>query len=121
MSAKDPWPWPADTPTERARRVARSYRDALQRHAPEECEQLDERTRKLGQGWIIPAILTVDPDDLLTRFQAGDYCGVRAKTISEWRQRGLKVTPTPDGDRYRVGDLIEYQAELRRKRISRAS
>lgn len=121
MSVKDPWPWPADTLTDRARRVARSYRDALQQHAPEACEQLDERTRKLGQAWIIPAILTVQPDDLLTRFQAADYCGVKAKTISEWRQRGLVVTPTPDGDRYKVEHLINYQAELRRKRISRAS
>lgn len=116
----DLWPWPADTLTDRARRIARSYRDALFTADPQRCRQLDEQATHLGQGWVVPRILTVQPDDLLTRWQAADYAGVKAKTITEWRRRGLKVTATPDGDRYRVADLIDYQAERRRNRIRTA-
>ena len=118
---KDLWPWPADTPTDRARRVARSYRDALYGLDPQLCGRMDAQCAHLGQGWIVPSVLTVQPDDLLTRWQAADYCSVRVNTITKWKARGLAVTETPDGDRYRVGDLIEYQAELRRKRITPAS
>lgn len=113
----DLWPWPADTPTDRARRIARSYRDALHAVDPDRCARLDAEATRLGQGWVVPQIVTVAPDDLLTRWQAAEFCQVRAKTITEWRRRGLRVTPTPDGDRYRVADLIAYQAELRRKRL----
>jgi hypothetical protein len=117
----DPWPWPADTPTERARRIARSYRNALHDKDSARCEQLDIQAAELGQGWVVPRILTVEPDDLLTRWEAAEYCDVKVKTISEWRRRGLVVTPTPDGDRYRVADLIAYQAQIRQRRTARGS
>lgn len=121
MTTRDLWPWPADTPTDRARRIAQSYRNALHKIDPVSCEQLDAQARVVGQGWIVPQILTVQGNDLLTRWEAADYCGVKAKTISEWRQRGLKVTSTPDGDRYRVDDLIAYRAQIRQRRVPGSS
>ena len=34
ISVSDPWPWSGDTPAEKARRVARSYRDRLDSLTP---------------------------------------------------------------------------------------
>lgn len=114
----DPWPWPGDTQTERARRIARSYRDALNARDPDECTVLDQRATDLGQGWIVPKVQTVELDDLLTAELAADFAGVRVRTIDMWRSRGLAVIRTPDGPRYRPRDILDYQAERRKRRIA---
>jgi hypothetical protein len=112
----DPWPWPADTPLDRARRVARTYRDTLAAHQPEVCRRLDGTATTLGQGWIVPRPLTWNTDDLLDAAAVADMCDIRPSTVDQWRRRGLHVTGTPDGPRYRVADVLRYQADRRRKR-----
>jgi hypothetical protein len=112
----DPWPWPADTPTERARRVARAYRDAYLAVAPEPCRDLDQRVQALGQPWIVPAVAQFTDDDLLTVDELADFCGVRPGTIDQWRARGLSSVDTPDGRRFLIRDVLEYQAQTRRRR-----
>ena len=113
----DPWPRRADSPLDRARTVARSYREALLRASPETCLGIDVRFIELGQTWIAPDIAQYEPDDLLTPRQAAMFCHVRPATLPVWRRRGLRVTTTPDGLRYRVADLLEYQAGQRRRRL----
>lgn len=113
----EPWPWPADTPLDRARRVAQSYREALLARVPDLCGQLDRRMVQLGQGWVAPQLDRYHELDLLTVLEAAEYCQVQVKTIYEWRRRGLRITDTPDGARYRVGHLREYRAQRRIRRV----
>lgn len=112
----DPWPWPGDTPVERARRIARSYRDALLAAEPDTCTALDARAARLGQGWITPKPLAYHDDDLLTAPEVATMCDVQPGTVDQWRKRGLPVTTTPDGPRFLVRDVLAYHAEKRRKR-----
>jgi hypothetical protein len=113
----DPWPWPADSPLDRARRVATTYRQALETHAPGLCAQLDDKCRKLGQAWVLPTAVYED-DDLLTTELAADYLNVRPRTVDEYRRRGLPATSTPDGPRYRVADIRSWVTARRRNRKS---
>lgn len=113
----DPWPWPQDSIVDRARRVAASYRHALADHAPTVCEQLDEQSRRLGQGWVLPAPVYED-NDLLDTDLAADYLHVQPRTVDEYHRRGLRATSTVDGVRYRVGDLKEFVRDRRKRRIA---
>jgi hypothetical protein len=114
----DRWPWPADTPLDRARRVAGAYRDALLEADPAGCAALDERAVALGQGWVVPQPATVALDDLLTAEQAAVYAQVGVRTLDEWRRRGLVAVTTADGVRYRPRDLHEFEANRRARRVA---
>ncbi|GAA1962044.1 helix-turn-helix domain-containing protein [Amycolatopsis minnesotensis] len=116
----DPWPWPGDSPLDRARRVARTYREALLRDAPETCAELDDRCRELGQSWVVPKPLTFGQDDLLDADEVADMCDVRPGTVRQWRRRGLPTVDTVDGVRYRVADVLAYHADRRIRRANMA-
>lgn len=113
---KDPWPYPGDSFADRLKRVARLYRDKLDEEAPEACAELDAVVTKLGHGWIKPKLTTFDLDDPLTVDQIADWCGVQPHTVDVWHTRGLKATQTPDGVRYCMRDVLDYHADLRRRR-----
>ena len=115
-----PWPWPGDTPLDRARRVARTYRDNLNNLDPALCAQLDQRCRDLGQGWIEPQALAHGPDDLLTAEEVADMCNVQPSTVRQWKHRGLPVVTTVDGPRYRTGDVLTYHSERRVRRANKS-
>jgi hypothetical protein len=102
---------------ERARRVGRSYRDALAERDPERCGYLDRRMTALGQRWVVPRRVTYEPDELLTVGAVAEMCDVQRGTVAQWRRRGLVVTATPDGTRYRVSDVLAYHARLRQRRV----
>lgn len=106
----------ADTPLDKARTVARSYREALRMHMPELCERLDQHMVSIGQPWVMPAVHQYELGELLTVSEAADYCQVAEKTIYEWRRRGLEITPTVDGTRYKVEHLLDYRAARRIRR-----
>jgi hypothetical protein len=116
----DPWPWPADTPLDRARRIASEFRDALSTRDPEEAARMEDRAVALGQGWIKPKVVQFEDDELLTFQEAADYCSVRPRTVDMWRSRGLEVVQTPDGLRVTPRALQDYQRErrLRRGRVA---
>lgn len=109
----------ADSPLDRSRTVARSYREALRMHCPELCARLDEHMLELNQTWVVPQVAQYEFDDLLDARQAADYCGCEPNTLQVWKSRGLKVIETVDGRRYRVRDLLDYQAGRRVRRKSR--
>lgn len=115
---KDPWPFPGDSPLDRARRTADSYRTGLMAADPDACAKLDAQAIRRGQGWIVPQRATYQMDDLVTAELLADYCYVKVRTVDEWVQRGLKVTNTPDGNRFRIGDYLDYQADQRRRRAA---
>lgn len=112
----DPWPWRADTPVERARRVAHGYREELARLAPDLCRRIDERCVRLGQSWVLPKVVAYHEDDLLTTDEVADVMGVQPGTVDQWRHRGMRDVSTPDGRRYLLRDVREYHAEKRRRR-----
>jgi len=117
----DPWPWPADTQLDRARRIAQSYRDALAEVAPEYCSQLDDRARKFGQEWVAPELVTVDVDDLLPAADVAKLVGVQRQTIYQWAHRRFIPThhePNSNRSLYRVGDVFDHIAATRRKRAA---
>lgn len=108
----------ADTPLDKARTVALSYREALRMHVPDLCARIDEHMVQLGQTWVRPQVAQYEFDDLLNARQAADYCGIEPNTLQVWKARGLEVIETPDGRRYRVQDLLDYQASRRQRRAA---
>lgn len=118
MSQKPPerplaWPWKADSPLDRARRVAGAYRAALAALGPEECARIDDWAARHGQGWVAPTEWPYTADQLITTQEVAELCHVKLRTVYAWHQRGLPWTPTPQGIRVRVGDL-EVWERLRR-------
>jgi hypothetical protein len=111
------WPWPADTPLDRARRVAQSYRDALRRSDPDAAHALDTWAADHGQGWVRPQAWDYDENELLTLYEAAERASVRLRTIYQWHQRGLVYVDTVDGRRVRVGDLVRFIRDRRRSRL----
>lgn len=117
---RKPWPHPADTQLDRARRIAVSYRAALVDHAPHIAEQLDAWAVEHGQGWVTPQVVDCADDDLLTFGEVCYLLQVAQRTIYQWHQRGLPYTETVDGTRIRWGDLKRWE-QLRRQNRKRRS
>lgn len=111
------WPWPADTPLDRSRRVAQSYRAALTLVDPDTAHAIDRWAADHGQGWVVGATWDYDEHELLTLREAADRANVRLRTIYAWHQRGLPYTDTVDGLRVRAGDLVRWQRERRLARL----
>lgn len=116
--SKDPWPFPADTQLERARRIANSYRRALQTVAPDICQQLDDKAVELGQGWVRPFETDlVDLDEALTAEAIGAILSVSARTVRLWGYRGHIERLGEDGKPlYRFSDVLDYLGRTRQKR-----
>jgi len=117
---KDPWPFPADTPLERARKIAQSYRSALLNTDPAICAKLDERAMEIGQKWIKPVDVEGDLDTLMTAMQVADMFGLDARTVRQWGTRGHIERLQSDGKPvYLLRDVIDYMAATRRDRSDR--
>ncbi len=112
----DRWPWPQESVLDRREHLARIYRAALERVAPNECYAIDADADRFGQRWILPTTAVHDPNDLLTTELVADAENVTPRTVDLWVSRGLKVTSTPDGNRYRYGDVLAYRASRRQRR-----
>lgn len=97
------WPYLGDSPNAIIRRVCHAYRATLQQCAPEECAELDRRMIGLGQKWVVPQLVTVDPDDWLTPAEAADYACIELDSIRQMRRRG-RLTGR------KVGKHWQYQA-----------
>lgn len=111
------WPWPADTPLDRSRRVAQSYRTLAATVDPDGVAELDAWNVDHGQGWVVGDLWDFDEDDLWTLDEVADRCHVQLGTVYRWHQRGLPYTPTVDGLRVRAGDLVTWQRHRRLARL----
>lgn len=107
MIPSRPWPW-RESPSARLKRVALSYRAALDSHAPAACRELDSQMRVYGQFWLFPRPITHGPDDPLTASEAADYASVTPKTIYAWVKAGLPSTLGAGGIRVRFSDLRRW-------------
>lgn len=120
-TASDKWPHPGDSTLDRARRIAESYRTALLRADPNTCARLDANAIRVGQGWVVPQLATLDLDDLVDAYELAAYCYVEASTVDVWVGRGLDFKDTPDGRRFTVRGYLDFQAEQRRRRAAMRS
>lgn len=116
-SGPSAWPWPADTPLDRSRRVAQSYRAVAATVDPDAVAALDAWAADHGQGWVVGQAWDFDENELLTLHEAADRANVQLRTIYAWHQRGLPYTRTVDGLRIRAGDLVAWQRERRLARL----
>jgi hypothetical protein len=103
---------------DRARRIAESYRTALLRVDPNACARLDANAIRVGQGWVVPQPATVDLDEPLDTYALAAYCYVEATTVDVWVGRGLRFKDTPDGRRFLLRDLLDFQRDQRLRRAA---
>lgn len=82
------WPWPGDTDTVIARKVAVAYRTHLHAAAPAACDRVDDAMRGFGQLWVVSSLVTTEADSLVTTTEAAELAGVTVETVRQWRKRG---------------------------------
>ena len=111
------WPFPADTPLDRARRVAASYREAA-RAAGADVTGVDRHFVALGEGWVAGVETAMD-EDLLTAAELEQALGIPASRVWQWKARGLLEPAASSPSRYRVVDVRDLEAAMRRKRATR--
>lgn len=84
------WPFGADTPTDRARTIARSCFTALRAAAPTVAEQILELAREYGEDvWLAPTHAAPAGGRWLTRADVARLAGVKPAVVSNWGRRGL--------------------------------
>lgn len=122
MSATNVWPWPADTTQlDYARRLLQGYRTALLEVDAETCGKIDDFAKTHGHHWVKPMLVTVDDDDLVDAAEAAAIAGVAVQTIYQWAYRKHIHRHYSEGHptRYRVGEVLSFADETRRKRTEK--
>lgn len=82
--ARNPWPFPLDGPTERARKVGMMYRSRLRALAPAACDEADTTAASFGEDWMLAREVTVEPTTAVTTSEAAELIGVHVDTIRQW-------------------------------------
>lgn len=108
------WPWPGDTATDRARRIANSLLGLL---PADERAQWTARAHALGETWLGEDLITWTPDEVVTTKQAARILHVKPGTIRKWHSLGY--LPAKGRGRYVVADVLDCAAERRRNRQQR--
>jgi hypothetical protein len=109
----NPWPWPGDTPTERARRIANSLLALL---PDDERPMWAARAHALGETWLGETLLRWSVDDVVTPGEAAALVHRSTADLRKWVQRGVLART---GKGYRVGDVIDASAAVRASRATR--
>lgn len=101
----DPWPWPGDTPCERARRIANSLLALM----PDEEQVRHVRTaRGLGESWLGANLLRWGVEDVITTAEAAELVHVKPSTIRWWHSKG-RLANRGTG-KYLVGEVLDAAA-----------
>lgn len=121
-----PWFWPGATREDKAKHVARQYRqlviDIAAGHAdPTAARQaLDDELRDRGIHWLENAAVDLldDPDEWMSAPDLAHHLDRPRKDIYNWARLGhIEQRCGPDGaPEYRVGSVIEYAKNLQRRR-----
>lgn len=82
------WPFPSDTPLDRARTLARALWAALNTHNPEQAAQFLDAAGPEAV-WLAPAHRAPGEGRWLTRDQVALLGGVQPPVVSNWGSRGL--------------------------------
>jgi len=78
------WPWPVDTPLDRARRIAGMYRARLKLLGPDSCTEADQLMRDYGETWMLDKPDIIEPEQELTTAQAAELVNVPVARIRKW-------------------------------------
>lgn len=78
-----------DTALQRARSIARAYRQHLRTANRPAADAVDDAVEAAGEGWwIVEHEVTVEPDDLVGTAAAAQLANVNIGTVRQWRKRG---------------------------------
>lgn len=125
MTETKPWPWPGETRDQRAKRVARSYRDLVQDIAQGRCtdpagelHRLDMHWQQFGIRWLIPDRKPIDINGWMTAPDLAQYLDRTRKDIYNWARLGhIEQRASADGSpEYSVSSVVSYQQVLTRRR-----
>lgn len=112
----DLWPWPGDTPTERARAVANSLLALL---PAGDRDHAIRQARAVGETWLGANLLRWDKTDVVTTAEAAELAHVGASTIRKWHSDGH--LPNQGRGRYVVAHVLDCAAARRRERAERCA
>ena len=103
------WPDPRATALDRARAIARTYRDTLARVAPDACLHIDRAAVTVGEGWIT-GVTTGDKS--CTVPQAAHLLGVTQRRVRQLIDDGTirSSGKANDGHVLLVKDVLDYKA-----------
>lgn len=107
------WPAPDATALDRARAIARGYRDALHAANPQRAAILDAAAQRVGEGWITGA---TTGERACTVPDAALLLGVTDRRVRQLITTGAIPSQgkTADGHVLFVADVLRYQAGTRR-------
>jgi len=102
------WPDPRANALDRARAIARTYRDALTRTAPDAALRIDQAAQGVGEGWISGA--TTGPKACTVR-EAAALLGVNDSRVRQLIGSGHLASQGKDRDGHvlLVDDVIAYR------------
>jgi len=106
------WPWPGDTPLERARRIANSLLALMP--DPDERAGYIAIARRFGETWLGESLVLHDDTAIVTTAEAADIAYVRPGTIRRWHSEGA-LSAVSRG-RYVVAAVRECAEAKRRLR-----
>lgn len=94
----------------RYRRIIDSYRTALMEIDPVACRHLDARMAEFGEGWVCNDEAP-DVNAIKSAPEIAREFGFNPWTVHHWcREGNLKRYGTETRPKYRVGDVLAYQA-----------
>lgn len=104
------WPDPRATALDRAHAIARTYRDALHRVAPDACLRIDQAAVGVGEGWVCGATST---DRSCTVTEAAHLLGVTERRIRQLIHAKLirSSGKARDGHVLLLVDVLDYRAK----------
>lgn len=105
------WPDPDATALDRARIVARTYRAALHKAAPQQAGILDDAARRVGEGWVCG----VDTGErVCTVPEAALMLGLTDRRVRQLLAAGAIPSQgrTTSGHVLRVVDVLAYQRRV---------
>jgi hypothetical protein len=102
---------------DRARAIAREYRDALHEVDPVKCAVLDRAAEEFGERWITQAAQHTDAP-LVTLAELADMLGEQYKTVWQWWNRGR--IPREHNGLFRPDHVVNALAAWRLERAAKA-
>lgn len=123
------WPWPGDSPEDKAKRIALSYRqltfDITQGRIADpagELHRLDEHWAEHGHYWPRPGVIPVSDDEWMTAADLAHHLNKAPTDIYRWAARGkiLQRVSADGHPEYSVSSTREYLHQRRQKRAGTA-
>lgn len=122
---RTPWPFPGDTPLDRARRCSHTYRAELLKLAPDLVRTIDDKLAALGEPWVAPQPIELDLDAEHRLRDLSEHLGgiPTENLLRQWRSRGYLPDRRDDGGHpvNTARDVLDYQAQQRKDRVRRAA